>query len=107
MIHPTITKILETTIGEGGDEEMEDTLQSPPAQSRKGEVFIGTKLIRAYPMSEHEHLRDVGKSHHIHTDEPDSQGFRVIYEDGYKSWSPKATFEHTYRPVTTLEKALF
>ena len=44
------------------------------------EQYIGTKIIQAEPQS-----RD-GK-----------EGYRVLYPDGYVSWSPKAVFEEAYR----------
>lgn len=44
------------------------------------EQYIGTKIIHAEPQS-----RD-GK-----------EGYRVLYPDGYVSWSPKAAFEEAYR----------
>lgn len=28
-------------------------------------------------------------------------GYKVVYEDGYESWSPKDIFEKTYKPVDT------
>ena len=51
--------------------------------------YIGTKIILAEP-----HEKD-GR-----------EGYRVIYEDGYESWSPAATFERAYRRVTEAELAL-
>jgi hypothetical protein len=53
-------------------------------------AYIGAKIIRAYREKE--------------TDGRD--GYRVIYPDGYESWSPKETFEAAYREVTMGEKAL-
>ena len=34
------------------------------------------------------------------------EGYRVIYEDGYESWSPAATFERAYRKITDAELGL-
>lgn len=42
--------------------------------------YIGTKMVCAEPQE-----RD------------GNQGYAVVYEDGYKSWSPKSTFESAYR----------
>jgi hypothetical protein len=53
-------------------------------------AYVGTKIINAF-REKHEDGRD---------------GYRVIYPDGYESWSPKATFEQAYREVTPEEKAL-
>ena len=44
-------------------------------------TYIGTKIIQAEPMAA------------INGDE----GYRVVYQDGYTSWSPKAAFEDAYR----------
>jgi hypothetical protein len=33
-------------------------------------------------------------------------GYMVIYEDNYRSWSPKHVFERCYRPITRSEKEL-
>lgn len=51
--------------------------------------YIGTKVIQARPQ-----LKD------------EKEGYKVIYEDGYESWSPKEVFERCYREITEKEKAL-
>jgi len=43
-------------------------------------VFYGTKRIIAEPQ-----------------EKDGNHGYRVVYEDGYKSWSPQTTFEACYR----------
>ena len=66
-------------------------------------VYIGTKIIAAEPMSEFDFLDSTGRIHkrdHIMKDRP---GYKVRYEDGYISWSPKETFERAYRLVSDLE----
>lgn len=50
--------------------------------------YIGTKIVKAG--MEMKDGRD---------------GYAVVYEDGYRSWSPKETFERAYRLVTDAEKA--
>lgn len=30
-------------------------------------------------------------------------GYKVLYEDGYVSWSPKSTFEKSYRKLSVKE----
>ncbi len=32
----------------------------------------------------------------------DQEGYAVVYKDGYRSWSPKHTFEAAYQPVTRM-----
>lgn len=60
--------------------------------------YIGTKIIQAEPQPNPNH--DPAKPTHP---EP---GYKVLYEDGYESWSPKAVFERCYREITNAEKAL-
>ena len=52
-------------------------------------AYIGTKIVQAEPEP-----RD-GK-----------EGYKVIYPDGYASWSPAATFEAAYREVSRHERTL-
>lgn len=52
-------------------------------------AYIGTKIILAEP--ETKDGRD---------------GYKVVYEDGYTSWSPKDTFERAYRKVTLAERQM-
>lgn len=59
--------------------------------------YIGTKSIYAEPMNADSALEKgykIGK--HAH-----EWGYEVEYKDGYKSWSPKKTFEDAYRPAET------
>jgi hypothetical protein len=65
------------------------------------ELFIGTKIVAAEPMSEKEHFG--GKGVDVSPERPDRPGYQVRYEDGYISWSPKETFERAYRKVTIQE----
>ena len=51
--------------------------------------YIGTKVIQAEPCMKN-----------------DEDGYKVIYEDGYESWSPKEVFERCYREITESEKSL-
>lgn len=50
------------------------------------ERYIGTKIIIAEPQEKD------GRA-----------GYKVVYEDGYVSWSPKETFERAYRRITDAE----
>ncbi len=62
--------------------------------------FIGVKLVDAEPMN----LGDYNKSRGwtIPDDEdPERKGCRVVYEDGYVSWSPAGAFE-AYRPCNAM-----
>jgi len=65
-------------------------------------MYVGTKIIWARP--EFGPPEVVGKSQ-----QGDNPGYRVRYEDGYESWSPKKVFDRAYQPITGLNfsSALF
>lgn len=44
--------------------------------------YIGVKIVKAEPMAKD------GKP-----------GYKVVYPDGYESWSPKDAFEEAYRTL--------
>jgi len=71
----------------------------------KKETYIGTKVIKASPLSKHDFDRMKDGRLPADTDE-DQEGYLVEYEDGYKSWSPKVVFERCYRKVTEQEKKM-
>ena len=48
--------------------------------------YIGTKLIEADPAERY-----------------GQEGYKVLYPDGYESWSPKDVFEKAYLPLTINE----
>lgn len=66
------------------------------------QVYIGCKVIKAYPMGEEEFKRTIKKEEAYDGENP--PGYCVHYpnDDGsvYKSWSPKDVFENAYRPLT-------
>lgn len=68
------------------------------------EIYIGTKVIAAEPMDEEAfaYFQKHGWEHN----RPARLGYKVRYEDGYISWSPKETFERAYRRVTQAEMKL-
>lgn len=68
-------------------------------------LYIGSKLIRAFQMDECTFLREV-KGQDV-TNRETRPGYKVIYPDGYESWSPKEVFEVAYREVTNSERKLF
>lgn len=65
-------------------------------------TYIGTKIINAVEMSEHEFV----KNKMIEVQPEDRAGYKVIYADGYESWSPKDVFEKAYREISDDEKKL-
>lgn len=64
------------------------------------EIYVGTKIIKAKPMTSDDFKREKGQP--VGHDENQS-GYRVEYEDGYVSWSPKSTFERCYRLLSQSE----
>jgi hypothetical protein len=65
--------------------------------------YIGTKIICAIPMTK-EHF-DAQKGN-CEQASGNTEGYLVVYPDGYKSWSPKDTFETAYRLISDSEKRL-
>lgn len=65
----------------------------------KMKTYIGTKIIEAIPAirkggTVYEKDQPIPKSM-----DPEQEGYKVRYQDGYESWSPKAVFEEAYRPI--------
>ena len=61
--------------------------------------YIGTKIIKACPMTRGAYNEYRGWT--IPSNEnPDDEGYLVLYPDGYESWSPAAVFADAYRETT-------
>ena len=58
-------------------------------------AYIGTKVVQAEPEERPNGL-----------DQKLEPGYKILYEDGYTSWSPKDVFERCYREITADEKDL-
>lgn len=67
--------------------------------------YIGTKEVSATPA-----WRVEGKIYPKDGPVPRSMnredGYKVVYEDGYESWSPKEVFEKAYKPADTFKDCL-
>ena len=61
------------------------------------ETYIGTKIVMAEPC---EAWKDSGK-HKV-----GDPGYKVVYPDGYESWSPKKVFEEAYHKTAGLNFGL-
>lgn len=61
------------------------------------EKYIGTKIIEAEPMTSEEFNEAIRQ---LFYSGDDKRGYKVKYEDGYISWSPKDVFEKAYRAAT-------
>lgn len=76
--------------------------------------YIGTKLVRAVPA--HRFWMSDGEEVIVpHSEERPQKvanavacedGYKVVYEDGYESWSPKEVFEKAYRRTDGLSFGL-
>jgi hypothetical protein len=56
--------------------------------------YIGVKLIEAEPMTDCDFEKF--KQHIVLPYREPRQGYKVVYPDGYTSWSPKDVFEEAY-----------
>ena len=66
-------------------------------------TYIGTKIIQAEPMTRGEY--NLYRGWQIPEDEdPKDEGYRVVYPDGYVSWSPKEVFENDYRETGEVDE---
>lgn len=71
--------------------------------------YLGVKLVQAEKMSEAEFTNRV-KNEDWPQNREDRPGYLVVYEDGYRSWSPKDVFEKAYRkikPLNTIDTTNF
>jgi len=57
------------------------------------ETYIGTKIIKAEPQS---------CPSDRHKSKAGDPGYKVEYEDGYVSWSPKDAFDDAYRKIDSM-----
>ncbi|MHC4397700.1 MAG: hypothetical protein ACYS1A_18815 [Planctomycetota bacterium] len=67
------------------------------------QTYVGCKVIQATPCDECTFL--ASKGHDVSARETRA-GYKVIYPDGYTSWSPKNVFEEAYRPINDSERAM-
>lgn len=57
--------------------------------------YIGIKFVDAIPM----------RAYDVMDSDDDTDGYEVTYEEGYKSWCPKETFEKDYNEIKNKELA--
>ena len=80
---------------------MENQIGFEAMDNKEPEIkhYIGTKIVKAEPAvrldKKHVHPNDWPIPEGAEVEE----GYRVIYPDGYESWSPKDVFEEAYRPI--------
>ena len=64
--------------------------------------FIGVKMVEATPMTRGE-FTELKKAEISPATNPEEKGYMVVYEDGYKSWSPEKAFEKSYSEMHDME----
>ena len=69
------------------------------AEFVNNEIYVGSKIIKAHPMDLVEFKNNKNEPY----EGENMPGYRVEYEDGYISWSPKDTFERCYRLLSNKE----
>ena len=67
--------------------------------------YIGTKIIKAEPAYRVDGKVFV-KANIVPCGYKIEDGYKVVYPDGYESWSPKDVFEATYRETTGMSFGL-
>ncbi len=91
------------------EEGVQPQPMAEPSKWKEGEdTYIGTKVIRAMPMHETDFLIQIKgkKEEDVRNQETQGEGYKVTYEDGYVSWSPKRVFEQCYRKISSSEHSL-
>jgi len=61
------------------------------------EKYIGTKIVSAEPQT----IKFIDGVEHA-----EEHGYKVVYKDGYESWSPKEVFEEAYRSIDAMNFGL-
>jgi hypothetical protein len=64
--------------------------------------YIGVKLIQAEPQNKVGIAADKETVGEFGSQSVELPGYKVVYEDGYVSWSPADVFEEAYRETTGL-----
>ena len=62
-------------------------------------TYQGTKTVNACPMFRLDAEKELDRI--INPARNDEDGYLVEYKDGYRSWSPKSSFEEAYSPAST------
>ena len=67
----------------------------------KMKKYLGVKMIEAEPLNLGDYNKLKGWEIPANED-PKTEGYKVVYPDGYVSWSPKPIFEEVYRQTQNL-----
>lgn len=63
------------------------------------EKYLGVKIVEAEPQQREKWMNNKWEDRDDHSL---VDGYKVVYEDGYISWSPKDVFEKAYRRIDNL-----
>lgn len=72
-------------------------------------TYIGTKIVQAEPALRitgpwcKKVIVPVASEPVIQPGDKVEEGYKVVYKDGYESWSPKSVFEEAYREFQVME----
>lgn len=69
-------------------------------------AYIGAKIIQAEPMDLFTFTETQVPARSLGEGSENAPGYKVVYPDGYVSWSPKDAFEQAYREVSLGEVEL-
>lgn len=72
--------------------------------------YQGTKEVHAEPMMLGDFIETRKRNPYANDSaqhDLSENGYLVVYEDGYESWSPKEAFDKAYRPVETFVERLY
>lgn len=122
-----MAKLLMDSEGDGYGDMLVDTLIEELQKMKSGKApkpavvtslgaekkrYIGTKLIQAEPAwritdrTGHRYIQTKDVNDCCENGSKIEDGYRVVYEDGYESWSPKEVFEDAYRPTNGINFGL-
>ena len=122
-----MAKLLMDSEGDGYGDMLVDTLIEELQEMKSGKApklnvvtslgtekkrYIGTKLIQAEPAwritdrTGYRYIRTKGVNACCENGSKIEDGYRVVYENGSESWSPKEVFEAAYRPISGINFGL-
>jgi hypothetical protein len=83
-----------------------NNINSNNLKTKKMKKYLGVKIVSAEPMDSASFETKEKRSSRNVVDglerEGTKEGYKVVYEDGYVSWSPKDVFEKAYRCIDNL-----
>jgi len=96
-------KTIKTLIGDSNKKIYVDLFNNLiKNKGEKMKAYKCTKTVMAEKMSYHE-AGKLGLVRDYDKNKKDEDGYKVVYGDGYESWSPKDVFEEGYEPKTSKE----